>query len=127
MTARMIGTRQGHEAAHYITEREAKAQALALGDWSLRAACATAPIGLDAKGNKTTGTLQADRTRALFYTDLPGFRVESPKRTNHERMLRNLCGLCPALMECRELARYEPYGFLGGLSEVERANGKKVR
>lgn len=55
----------------------------------------------------------------LFFAP-PGERPEA--RVVRESQARQVCQVCPVMMECRDWAReHREYGFWGGESEEERA------
>lgn len=92
--------------------------------WKLQGACHGHPtVKLETEDGRMVDHVL---TIEDFYVEIGRGRTNKSRKL-HFDMLRRVCGRCPVLDECRELAAVEDWGFLAGLTETERQKRKKGR
>ncbi len=114
MTARKIpGSVPTNRRDEALKERpmSQKAREHAFLDWKKDSACFHSD-------EVTTADFYFDDNR--FGKDKAGMK----ERYDHIRKLRRICAFCPVLEPCTELGKVEPFGFLAGKTEEERATEK---
>lgn len=95
------------------TTKAEKAKNHAYLDWKKDSACFHSD-------EVTVSDFYYDDGRFGFATSRQG-EIE---RQAHIKKLRRICAFCPVLEPCKELSKDEPFGFLAGRTEEERARDK---